>query len=155
MHMIMWFLFDRTLPRSFRTLISLIQLNRNPDNFFAETEQVAFKPSNVLPGIDFSDDPLLQGRIFSYHDTQLHRLGSPNFTHLPINRSLCPFHNNQQDGRMQMEIKTSHVNYSPNSLGGNRPAPTPESEGAFVSYPEQVEGRKVRERSPSFSDHFS
>jgi catalase len=135
--------------------IGKMVLNRNPDNFFAETEQVAFKPSNVVTGIDFSDDPLLQGRIFSYHDTQLHRLGSPNFTHLPINRSLCPFHNNQQDGRMQMEIKTSRVNYSPNSLGDNHPAPMPESEGAFVSYPEQVEGRKVRERSPSFSDHFS
>ena len=135
--------------------IGKMVLNRNPDNFFAETEQVAFKPSNVVPGIDFSDDPLLQGRIFSYHDTQLHRLGSPNFTKLPINQSLCPFHNNQQDGRMQMEIKTSPVNYSPNSRADNRPAPMPESEGAFVSYPEPVEGRKVRERSPSFSDHFS
>jgi catalase len=100
--------------------IGKMVLNRNPDNFFAETEQVAFKPSNVVPGIDFSDDPLLQGRIFSYHDTQLHRLGSSNFTHLPINRSLCPFHNNHQDGRMQMEIKTTRVNYSPNSLGGNQ-----------------------------------
>ena len=135
--------------------IGKMVLNRNPDNFFAETEQVAFKPSNVVPGIDFSDDPLLQGRIFSYHDTQLHRLGSPNFTKLPINQSLCPFHNNQQDGRMQMEIKTSPVNYSPNSRADNHPAPMPESEGAFVSYPEPVEGRKVRERSPSFSDHFS
>jgi catalase len=135
--------------------IGKMVLNRNPDNFFAETEQVAFKPSNVVPGIDFSDDPLLQGRIFSYHDTQLHRLGSPNFTHLPINRSLCPFHNNHQDGRMQSEIKTSRVNYSPNSLGDNHPAPMPASEGAFVSYPEQVEGRKVRERSPSFGEHFS
>ncbi len=128
-------------------------LNRNPDNFFAETEQVAFQPSNVVPGIDFSDDPLLQGRLFSYHDTQLHRLGSPNFANLPINRPVCPFHNNQQDGRMQMEIKTSRVNYSPNSLGGNLPAPS-ESEG-YVHYPERVEGHKVRERSPSFGEHFS
>jgi catalase len=130
-------------------------LNRNPDNFFAETEQVAYQPSNVVPGIDFSDDPLLQGRLMSYHDTQLHRLGSPNFVHLPINRPVCPFSNNNQDGRMQMDIKTSRVNYSPNSLGGNQPAPVPESEGGFVSVPERVEGHKIRERSPSFADHFT
>ena len=135
--------------------IGKMVLNRNPDNFFAETEQVAFQPSNVVPGIDFSDDPLLQGRLFSYHDTQEHRLGSPNFVHLPINRPVCPFHNNQQDGRMQMGVKTSRVNYSPNSLGENHPAVSSEAEGAFVHYPERVEGHKVRERSPSFSDHFS
>ncbi len=135
--------------------IGKMVLNRNPNNFFAETEQVAFQPSNVVPGIDFSDDPLLQGRLFSYHDTQLHRLGSPNFVHLPINRPVCPFHNNQQDGRMQMEIKTTRVNYSPNSLGENRPAVSSEAEGAYVHYPERVEGSKVRERSPSFKDHFS
>ena len=130
-------------------------LNRNPDNFFAETEQVAFQPSNVVPGVDFSDDPLLQGRLFSYHDTQLHRLGSPNFNHLPINRPVCPFSNNNQDGRMQMGVNTSRVNYSPNSLGDNRPAPSPDAEEAFVHFPERLEGAKVRERSPSFSDHFS
>ena len=133
--------------------IGKMVLNRNPDNFFAETEQVAFQPSNVVPGIDFSDDPLLQGRLFSYHDTQLHRLGSPNFVNLPINRPVCPFHNNQQDGRMQMEVKTSRVNYSPNSLGGGLPAPS-ETEG-YVHHPERVEGHKVRERSPSFGEHFS
>jgi catalase len=133
--------------------IGKMTLNRNPDNFFAETEQVAFQPSNVVPGIDFSDDPLLQGRLFSYHDTQLHRLGSPNFNHLPINRPVCPFHNNNQDGRMQMEVKTTRVNYSPNSLGDNHP--TPAVEDAFVHYPERLEGKKVRERSPSFNDHFS
>ncbi len=130
-------------------------LNRNPDNFFAETEQVAYQPSNVVPGIDFSDDPLLQGRLMSYHDTQLHRLGSPNFVHLPINRPVCPFSNNNQDGRMQMDIKTNSVNYSPNSLGGNLPAPVAPEDGGFVTYPERVEGHKVRERSPSFADHFS
>jgi catalase len=135
--------------------IGKMVLNRNPDNFFAETEQVAFQPSNVVSGIDFSDDPLLQGRLFSYHDTQEHRLGSPNFVHLPINRPVCPFHNNQQDGRMQMGIKTSRVNYSPNSLGENRPAVVSEAEGAYVHYPEGVEGHKVRERSPSFGEHFS
>ncbi|PSB02405.1 catalase [Merismopedia glauca] len=133
--------------------IGKMVLNRNPDNFFAETEQVAFQPSNVVPGIDFSDDPLLQGRLMSYHDTQLHRLGSPNFTELPINKSLCPFHNNQRDGRMQMRIPTSTVNYYPNSLGGGQPAPS-ETEG-YVHYPERVEGQKVRERSPSFKDHFT
>ncbi len=128
-------------------------LNRNPDNFFAETEQVAFQPSNVVPGIDFSNDPLLQGRLMSYHDTQLHRLGSANFTELPINKSLCPFHNNQRDGRMQMQIPTSKVNYYPNSLGEGQPAPSP-TEGS-VHYTERVEGHKVRERSPSFKDHFT
>jgi catalase len=135
--------------------IGKMVLNRNPDNFFAETEQVAFRPSNIVSGIDFSDDPLLQGRLMSYHDTQLHRLGSPNFVELPINRPVCPFSNNNQDGRMQMEIKTSRVNYSPNSLGGNLPAPVAEADGGFVHHPERVEGHKVRERSPSFADHFS
>ena len=135
--------------------IGKMVINRNPDNFFAETEQVAFQPSNVVPGVDFSDDPLLQGRLFSYHDTQLHRLGSPNFVHLPINRPVCPFHNNQQDGRMQMQVKTSQVNYSPNSLGENKPAVVSEAEGAFVSHKERVEGHVIRERSSSFSDHFS
>jgi catalase len=130
-------------------------LNRNPDNFFAETEQVAYQPSNVVPGIDFSDDPLLQGRLMSYHDTQLHRLGSPNFVHLPINRPVCPFSNNNQDGRMQMDIKVGRVNYSPNSLGDNLPAPVKPEEGGFVTYPERVEGHKVRERSPSFGEHFA
>ncbi|MGV0026735.1 catalase, partial [Phormidesmis priestleyi] len=135
--------------------IGKMVVNRNPDNFFAETEQVAFQPSNIVPGVDFSDDPLLQGRLFSYHDTQLHRLGSPNFVHLPINRPVCPFHNNQQDGRMQMQVKTSHVNYSPNSLGENKPEVVSEAEGAFVAHKERVEGHVIRERSSSFSDHFS
>nr|WP_287128962.1 catalase [Candidatus Cyanaurora vandensis] len=135
--------------------IGKMTLNRNPDNFFAETEQVAFRPSNVVSGVDFSDDPLLQGRLSSYHDTQVYRLGSPNFIHLPINRPVCPFHNNHQDGPMQMQVKTSRVNYSPNSLGNNQPAPVPEAEGGFVHYSERVEGHKIRERSPSFADHFS
>jgi catalase len=133
--------------------IGKMVLNRNPNNFFAETEQVAFQPSNVVPGIDFSDDPLLQGRLFSYHDTQLHRLGSPNFASLPINRPVCPFHNYQQDGRMQMEVKTSPVNYYPNSLGDGQPAPSEET--GYVHYPERMEGHKIRERSPSFGEHFS
>ncbi len=135
--------------------IGKMVLNRNPDNFFAETEQVAYQPSNVVPGIDFSNDPLLQGRLMSYHDTQLHRLGSPNFVHLPINRPVCPFSNNNQDGRMQMDIKTSRVNYSPNSLGDNLPAPVAPEDGGFVHFPERVQGHVIRERSPSFGEHFS
>ncbi len=133
--------------------IGKMVLNRNPTNFFAETEQVAFQPSNIVPGIDFSDDPLLQGRLFSYHDTQQHRLGSPNFANLPINRPVCPFHNNQQDGVMQMEVKTSQVNYFPNSRSDGKPAPS-EQEG-YTHYPERVEGHKIRKRSPSFGEHFS
>lgn len=135
--------------------IGKMVLNRNPENYFAETEQVAFRPSNIVNGIDFSDDPLLQGRLFSYHDSQLHRLGSPNFVHLPINRPVCPFSNNNQDGRMQMEIKTSRVNYSPNSLGDNLPASAPQAEGGFVPVAERVQGHNVRARSESFKDHFS
>ena len=135
--------------------IGKMVLNRNPDNYFAETEQVAFQPANIVPGIDFSDDPLLQGRIFSYADTQVHRLGSANYTDLPINRPVCPFHNNQRDGVMQYNIPTTKVNYYPNSLGNGQPMPAPENVGGFVSYKEPVEGHKIRERSPSFSDHFS
>ncbi len=135
--------------------IGKMVLNRNPDNYFAETEQVAFQPSNIVPGIDFSDDPLLQGRIFSYGDTQVHRLGSANYTDLPINRPVCPFDNNQRDGVMQYNIPTSKVNYYPNSLGNGCPMTAPENLGGFVSHKEPVEGHKIRERSPSFSDHFS
>lgn len=135
--------------------IGKMVLNRNPDNFFAETEQVAFQPSRVVPGIDFSDDPLLQSRLFSYVDTQMHRLGSANHSELPINRAVCPVHNNQRDGVMQMNIPTSRVNYFPNSLGGGCPMMAPENMGGFVSYAEKVQGQKVRKRSESFSDHFS
>ena len=135
--------------------IGKMVLNRNPDNFFAETEQVAFQPSRVVPGIDFSDDPLLQARLFSYVDTQMHRLGSANHSELPINRAVCPVHNNQRDGVMQMNIPTSRVNYFPNSLGGGCPMMSPENMGGFVSYAEKVQGQKVRKRSESFSDHFS
>jgi catalase len=129
-------------------------LNRNPDNYFAETEQSAFHPGRVVPGIDFSDDPLLQSRIFSYHDTQLYRLGS-NFASLPINSPVCPVHNNQQDGVMQTKIKQGRTNYYPNSLGGGCPMMTPEGMSAFSHYSEQLEGNKVRKRSETFKDHFS
>ena len=101
--------------------IGKLTLNRNPDNFFAETEQVAFHVGNVVPGIDFSNDPLLQGRAFSYLDTQLTRLGGPNFHELPINRSVAPVHNNQRDGFMRHTINTGRTSYQPNSLGGGCP----------------------------------
>ena len=137
------------------TPIGRLVLNRNPDNFFAETEQVAFHPGHVVPGIDFTNDPLLQGRLFSYTDTQLSRLGSPNFHEIPINRTIAPMHNNQRDGHMRQEINVGQVSYSPNSLGNNYPKQATEAEGGFVSHHERVEAHKVRTRSESFSDHFS
>ncbi|RZJ75500.1 MAG: catalase [Flavobacterium sp.] len=137
------------------TIIGKMVLNRNPDNFFAETEQVAFHPGHVVPGIDFTNDPLLQGRLFSYTDTQLSRLGSPNFHEIPINRTISPMHNNQRDGHMRQEINVGRVSYSPNSLGGNCPYQARIDEGGFASYNERVDAHKIRERSESFSDHFS
>ncbi|GGF93727.1 catalase [Paenibacillus abyssi] len=136
-------------------LIGKMTLNRNVDNVFAETEQAAFHPGHVVPGIDFSNDPLLQGRLFSYTDTQLTRLGGPNFHELPINRPVCPFHNNQRDGFGRQTINRGQVSYHKNSLAANTPAPTPEAEGGYAHYQEKVDGRKVRARSESFKDHFS
>ncbi|PRS01674.1 catalase HPII [Bacillus atrophaeus] len=136
-------------------LIGKMTLNRNQDNVFAETEQVAFHPGNVVPGIDFSNDPLLQGRLFSYTDTQLIRLGGPNFHEIPINRPVCPFHNNQYDGYHRMTINKGPVAYHKNSLQNNDPSPATEEEGGYVHYQEKVEGRKVRQRSESFEDYFS
>ncbi len=134
--------------------IGKMTLNRNPDNFFAETEQVAFMTTNIVPGIDFSDDPLLQGRNFSYLDTQLSRLGSPNWPELPINRPINNPSNNQRDGHMRHTINSGRVSYYPNSLGSNQPGQVSEERGGYASYPEQAEGRKVRVRSESFGDHF-
>lgn len=136
-------------------IIGKMVLNKNPDNFFAETEQVAFHPGHVVPGIDFSNDPLLQGRLFSYTDTQLSRLGSPNFHEIPINRTVAPMHNNQRDGHMRQEIPTGRVSYHPNSLGGGCPFQAKIDEGGFSSFNERIDAQKVRERSESFSDHFS
>ncbi|WP_312597908.1 catalase HPII [Stutzerimonas nitrititolerans] len=132
-------------------------LNRNPDNFFAETEQAAFHIGHIVPGIDFTNDPLLQGRLFSYTDTQLLRLGGPNFHEIPINRPLCPFHNNQRDAFHRQAIHKGRANYEPNSIDGGWPKETPPaaSGGGFESYPERVEGHKIRNRSASFGDHFS
>ncbi|OYU80724.1 MAG: catalase HPII [Flavobacterium sp. BFFFF1] len=137
------------------TIIGRMVLNRNPDNFFAETEQIAFHPGHVVPGIDFTNDPLLQGRLFSYTDTQLSRLGSPNFHEIPINRSISPTHNNQRDGHMRQEINTGRVSYHPNSLGGGCPYQARIAEGGFASFNERIDAHKVRARSESFSDHFS
>lgn len=136
------------------TIVGRMVLNKNPENFFAETEQIAFHPGHVVPGIDFSNDPLLQGRLFSYTDTQLSRLGSPNFHEIPINRSIAPVHNNQRDGHMRQEINKGRVSYSPNSLGGGCPYQAKIAEGGFASFNERVDSHKVRARSESFNDHF-
>jgi len=135
--------------------IGKMTLDRNVDNFFAETEQVAFHPGNVVPGIDFTNDPLLQGRLFSYLDTQLLRLGGPNFHEIPINRPLATVDNNQRDGFHRMTINRGRVSYSPNTLGEDKPRPASGEEGGYVHYTEKVEGRKIRERSPSFGDFYS
>ena len=135
--------------------VGKLTLNRNPDTFFAETEQVAFHIGNVVPGIDFSNDPLLQGRLFSYTDTQLIRLGGPNFHEIPINRPIAPMHNNQRDGHMRQEINRGRVSYQPNSIGDNFPAQAPAAAGGYVTHPEAVNGNKVRARGESFFDHYS
>ncbi|MEQ9619491.1 MAG: catalase [Deltaproteobacteria bacterium] len=137
-----------------RTVGRLV-LDRCVDNFFAETEQVAFCTSNVVPGIDFSNDPLLQGRNFSYLDTQLKRLGGPNFTHIPVNAPKCPMHHFQQDGHMAMKNPTGRANYEPNSWEGEEGGPRESPERGFNSYPSEESGEKLRIRSESFADHYS
>ena len=132
--------------------VGRLVLDRMPDNFFAETEQVAFMTQNVPPGIDFSNDPLLQGRNFSYLDTQLKRLGSPNFSHLPINAPKCPFHHFQQDGHMAMHNPVGRANYQPNSFGAG---PRESLQRGFRSFAEGENDQKVRLRPESFADHYS
>ena len=135
-------------------IVGKMVLNRYPDNFFSETEQVAFCPSHLPPGIDFSNDPLLQGRLFSYLDTQLSRLGSPNFAQIPINAPKCPFANNQQDGHMQMQIPKTRTLYDPQSLDPERPRESVKK--GFESFHEQLDdGIKGRVRAESFADHYS
>ncbi|MEV7360345.1 catalase [Kitasatospora sp. NPDC091276] len=132
-------------------------LDRNPQNFFAETEQVAFHTANVVPGIDFTNDPLLQGRNFSYLDTQLIRLGGPNFGQLPVNRPLADVRTNQRDGYGQQVVHPG-TSYAPNSVGGGCPFTMGGGhlpEGVFQHYQERVNGRAIRRRSPSFADHYS
>jgi catalase len=128
-------------------------LNRNPDNHFAETEQVAFCPSHIVPGIGFSDDPLLQGRLFSYLDTQLTRLGGPNFHQIPVNAPRCPMRNFQRDGLRQMDVPKGRVAYEPNSLDPASPRECPMH--GFRTQPEEVSGEKIRKRSETFADHYS
>ncbi len=134
-------------------VIGRLVLDRNPANFFAETEQVAFCASHVVPGIDFTNDPLLQGRLFSYLDTQLKRLGGPNFAEIPINRPQCPVMNFQRDGHMQVAVPEGRVNYSPSSLATVGPRPDPRS--GYQSFAAREEGDKLRVRAASFADHFS
>ena len=139
-------------------IVGRMVLDRNPDNFFAETEQVAFLPTNVPPGIDFSNDPLLQGRLFSYLDTQLSRLGSTNFFQIPVNQPKgCPFHNFQRDGHMQMQVPKGRANYEPNSLSqaGEDGGPRASTALGFRSFTQSSECPKVRLRAESFADHFS
>jgi len=140
---------EETVPLQ---VIGRMVLNRWPDNFFAETEQVAFCPSHVVPGIDFSNDPLLQGRLFSYLDTQLSRLGSPNFHQIPINAPKCPFANHQRDGHMQMQQPKGRVAYEPSSLAKDSPRETPKG---FRSMAAKESGEKGRIRPESFADHYS
>ncbi|QNQ11711.1 catalase [Sphingomonas alpina] len=142
-------------------MIGRMVLDRYPDNFFAETEQVAYCPANIVPGVDFTNDPLLQGRLFSYLDTQLKRLGSTNFHQLPINAPKCPVMNFQRDGHMQMAVPKGRANYEPNSLseagedGGPRECPM----SGFTTFPdrdgEDEQGDKLRIRPDSFADHYS
>lgn len=129
-------------------------LDRTVDNFFAETEQVAFCTQNIVPGIDFTNDPLLQGRNFSYLDTQLKRLGSPNFTHIPVNAPRCPVAHFQQDGHMAMTNPTTRANYEPNSWG-DQGGPREDPDEGFTSFAETIDGDKRRIRPQSFADHFS
>jgi len=135
--------------------VGRLVLDRMVDNFFAETEQVAFCTQNIVPGIDFTNDPLLQGRNFSYLDTQLKRLGSTNFTHLPINAPKCPFHTLQQDGHMAMHNPRGRVNYEPNSWAGQEGGPRENPQTGFKSFPAEVSGLKERVRSEKFADHYS
>ncbi len=137
--------------------VGRLVLDRMPDNFFAETEQVAFCTQNIVPGLDFTNDPLLQGRNFSYLDTQLKRLGSPNFTQLPINAPKCPFAHFQQDGHMAFHNPRGRANYEPNSWTpelGVEPSPRETPKG-YRSVPEQLDGAKLRIRPESFADHYS
>ncbi len=145
----------KVIPEEFVPLqmVGKMVLDRNPDNFFAETEQVAFCPSHLVPGLDFSEDPLLQGRLFSYLDTQLSRLGGPNFHQLPVNAPKCPFANLQRDGIHQMSLQKGRVAYEPNSLDPHGPRES--MERGFHTSARSVEGATIRVRSESFNDHYS
>jgi catalase len=128
-------------------------LNRNPDNFFAETEQVAFCAAHIVPGLDFSNDPLLAGRIHSYVDTQISRLGGPNFHEIPINTPVAQTHNNQRDGMHRQTINRGRVAYEPNSLGGG--CPFQAGKVGFTSFPQPIDEDKVRGKPEKFADHYT
>ena len=136
-----------------RRAVGKMVLDRNPDNFFAETEQVAFCAAHVVPGVEFTDDPLLQGRIHSYIDTQISRLAGPNFHEIPINAPIAPIHNNQRDGFHRQSINRGRVAYEPNSLAGG--CPFQAGAAGFVSFPERVSAPKVRGKPALFADHYS
>lgn len=137
-------------------VIGKMTLNRLMDNFFAEEDQAAFNPANLVPGIEFSNDPILQGRSFAYRDTELYRQNTPNFEELPVNRPLTGVNNNSRDGYSKYQIDADHTNYHNNSLSGNTPAEVPESDGGYENYPGAVEGRVTREHpSDSFKDYFT
>ena len=139
-------------------IVGRMVLDKYPDNFFTETEQVAFLPTNIIPGIDFSNDPLLQGRLFSYLDTQKSRLGTTNFHQIPINAPKCPMHNFQRDGMMQTHQFTGRATYEPNSLANvNEPTGPRASEQGFqtVAHQEEVGTAKLRVRAETFADHFT
>lgn len=136
-------------------IIGTMTLNKNPRNYFEETEQVAFHPGHLVPGIDVTADPLLQGRLFSYLDTQISRLGGPNFAQLPINRPQAPVNDNLRDGMHQVGSHTGVAPYKPNSLDGGNPAEATVDEGALIDVPVAVSGTITREQPASFDDHFS
>ncbi|PCF39421.1 catalase [Staphylococcus delphini] len=136
-------------------IVGKMTLNRNVSNVFDETEQAAFHPGHIVPGIDFSNDPLLQGRLFSYTDTQISRLGGPNFNQIPINRPVNEVHNNQRDAMHQMNVHQGQTAYHKNALNNNDPHTTPREEGGYEHYQEKVEGHKIRKRSASFEDYYS
>jgi catalase len=135
------------------TPVGRMVLDRNPDNFFAETEQVAFGVQNLVPGVDFSNDPLLAGRIHSYVDTQLSRLGGPNFHEIPINSPIAQSHNNQRDGLHRQAIHRGRVSYEPNSLGGG--CPYQAGTAGFTSFPEPIAADKMRGKPEKFADHYT
>lgn len=136
-------------------IVGKMTLNQNVDNEFAEIEQAAFNPANVVPGIDFSNDPVLQGRLVAYKIAQYHRLGSKNYDDLPINRPVCPFHNNQRKGYMRYKIDVDETSYHNNSLENNTPYTTPPEDGGYQHYPQKVEGEVTRERSPKLDDYYT
>ncbi|ORY95751.1 catalase-like domain-containing protein [Syncephalastrum racemosum] len=137
------------------TKIGRMVLNRNVDNFFSETEQITFHPGHVVRGIGFTNDPLLQGRLFSYLDTQLNRMNGANFMQIPINRPIVPVHNNQRDGYMQQNVYTGKVSYFPNGLQGNTPSMVEPEQGGYIDYREHIDGVKQRGRSAKFFDFYS